>query len=423
MIFTYFFLVADPPDWEPITGTEYSMIIFARIAFNDTFFTSNDENIVAAFGPGGDSDCRCIAGWQDYEPYGFWYFNIVGNTDSEMISFKFYDSITDSINECLQIYEFLDNTNIGSPTEPELLSIDACLITGNISLTTTSPPEGNIFHVIISNGSYTVNPNIYGDYQLPADPGTYNVTASLNDYNPVTISDVVVIESQQTTDIDFDLIDWVTITGTQYNMIFMCKVLLNDETFPGNINNHLAAFGPDGIEDCRGVAVWQPANPPNWQGYWFFTIVSNTHSDIISFNIFDGSSEIMYECTETVIFENNATIGSPFEPAELIFFSTLEDSNELPAADPAYLNIYPNPFNPDAIIRFNLKEAQKVNLSIYNLKGQRIINLVEGILQEGEHQIGWNGKDHLDQKVSSGIYLIKLSLPEKIVTRKTLLLK
>jgi hypothetical protein len=317
LIITHLCLIADPPDWEPITGTEFSMILFARIAYNDTFFTSNDENIVAAFGPGGDTDCRCIAGWQEYEPYGFWYFNIVGNINGEMITFKFYDSDTDIIYECMQTYEFQDNDNIGSPTDPELLSIDANLITGNISLSTTSLPEGNVLDVIINNGIYTANPNIYGIYQLPADPGIYNITASLIDYNPITIIDIEVLEGQQTINIDFNLIDWVTITGTQYNMVFMCQVFKNDEPFGGDISDHLAAFGPGGMEDCRGVAVWQEANPPYWEGYWFFTIVSNTEADDIYFSIYDSCSGNVYECMESIFFENDATIGSPDEPYEI----------------------------------------------------------------------------------------------------------
>ncbi|MCF7911246.1 MAG: T9SS type A sorting domain-containing protein [Candidatus Cloacimonetes bacterium] len=306
------FLAADPPDWQPITGTEFSMILFARIAYNDSFLTNENEPVVAAFGPGGDADCRAIAGWQDYDPDGFWYYNIVGNINGETITFKFYDADIDSVLECLQSYEFQNNANIGTPSEPELLSVDTSMISGNVSLCTITPPAGNIQDVVISNGYYSVQPSIYGHYQLPSEPGSYIVTATLTGYNPETIADVVVLQGQATENIDFNLIDWETLSGTQYNMVVMAQVLITGEPLTGNGYNHVAAFGPD--DDCRGVAVWQEPNPPYWEGYWFFTIVSNTEADTISFQVYDSSSQSVYDCLETIVFENDATLGSPSDP-------------------------------------------------------------------------------------------------------------
>jgi len=216
---------------------------------------------------------------------------------------------------------------------------------------------------------------------------------------------------------------WELISGTQYSMVYMANILLDGEVFTRDNDNLAAAFGAEGELDCRSLAAWQQPNPPNYEGFWYFTIIGNDNGDEIQFKIYNTETDAVYQNQESISFENNDTIGSPIEPAELIFLSTAEDENELPATEQICLNIYPNPFNPDTNICFHLNTAQKVNLAIYNLKGQRMINLINGTLPEGDHIVTWNGKDHLDKKVSSGIYLIKLSLPEKIVTRKTLLLK
>ncbi|MCK4695884.1 MAG: T9SS type A sorting domain-containing protein [Candidatus Cloacimonetes bacterium] len=84
---------------------------------------------------------------------------------------------------------------------------------------------------------------------------------------------------------------------------------------------------------------------------------------------------------------------------------------------------FPNPFNPTTTISFSIPEDIKVNLSIYNIKGQKIKTLFNNKLVKGEHSIIWNGKDKNDRSVSSGVYLYKLNLPGKTTVKKMLLLK
>ncbi len=316
-LFSFLLLAADPPDWQPITGTQYSMILFARIIFNGDYFEESGDNMTAAFGPGGESDCRGIGGWEALNPNGFWYYNIVGNINGEEISFKIYDEATDMIYDCDQTFIFQDNATIGSPTQPYLLSVNSSLITGTLSLITTTPPVGNPAEAEISNGTYFVNPNSVGYYELPAEAGTYNVTATLAGYNSATITDVEVIQGQNTENVDFTLIDWEPISGTQYSMAAMCEVYFGDDLIIADGINHLGAFGPGGETDCRGVAVWQQPNLPYWDGYWFITIVGNNQNEEITFKVFESSSSAVYECWETVNFENNSTLGSPEDPFTL----------------------------------------------------------------------------------------------------------
>lgn len=116
------FLSADPPNWQEITGTQYSMVVFARIVFNDSYFDNSGNNLAAAFGPDGINDCRDIAGWQSGNP-GFWYFYIVGNQNGEEISFKIYDEASDHIYDCDQSIIFDDGETIGSLLNPIQLDI------------------------------------------------------------------------------------------------------------------------------------------------------------------------------------------------------------------------------------------------------------------------------------------------------------
>ncbi|MCK5052201.1 MAG: right-handed parallel beta-helix repeat-containing protein [Candidatus Cloacimonetes bacterium] len=85
---------------------------------------------------------------------------------------------------------------------------------------------------------------------------------------------------------------------------------------------------------------------------------------------------------------------------------------------------FPNPFNPTTTISFSLQKNSKVELSIYNIKGQKIKSLLSNQTAVGEHSIVWDGKDASGKKVGSGIYLYKLNVNGKIeAVKKCLLLK
>lgn len=85
---------------------------------------------------------------------------------------------------------------------------------------------------------------------------------------------------------------------------------------------------------------------------------------------------------------------------------------------------YPNPFNPETTIKFSIRNDANVEISIYNIKGQRVKNLVQQDMEKGEHQIVWEGKNEEGQTVSSGVYFYKLLVDGKAEDmRKCLLLK
>jgi len=84
---------------------------------------------------------------------------------------------------------------------------------------------------------------------------------------------------------------------------------------------------------------------------------------------------------------------------------------------------YPNPFNPTTTISFSLANKGKVELTIYNVKGQKVKTLCKGAMEAGEHSMIWNGKDNSNNPVSSGIYFYKLKSAGNESTHKMLLMK
>ncbi len=85
---------------------------------------------------------------------------------------------------------------------------------------------------------------------------------------------------------------------------------------------------------------------------------------------------------------------------------------------------YPNPFNPTTMISFSIPDESKVELTVYNIKGQKVKTLVNDNLAKGIHEVLWNGKDYHNKSVASGVYFYKLSVNGKNhFIKKCLMLK
>ncbi|MCH8305801.1 MAG: T9SS type A sorting domain-containing protein [Candidatus Marinimicrobia bacterium] len=79
---------------------------------------------------------------------------------------------------------------------------------------------------------------------------------------------------------------------------------------------------------------------------------------------------------------------------------------------------YPNPFNPVTNISYSIPRDSKVSLIIYNLRGQKVAQLVNSNERAGNYKVTWNASD-----VSSGIYFYRLQAGDYIKTRKMVYLK
>lgn len=79
---------------------------------------------------------------------------------------------------------------------------------------------------------------------------------------------------------------------------------------------------------------------------------------------------------------------------------------------------YPNPFNPDVQIQFELDQPGSARLAVYDLQGRRVTLLLEGHQTAGHHTVSWRPED-----AASGIYLVRLEFDGRQIQRKVLLLK
>lgn len=129
------------------------------------------------------------------------------------------------------------------------------------------------------------------------------------------------------------------------------------------------------------------------------------------------------QCVENILdgdgMQYNAICGQLYD------FSTLSnDESTIPYSHSYQLSNFPNPFNPTTTIEFSIQKDSKVDLSIYNTKGQLVKNLLNDINPAGDHNILWKGVDESGKPVSSGVYFYKLNVNGKtIAVKKCLLLK
>ncbi len=120
-------MYADPPQWIPMIGNQYNMQVYTEVSlYGQEFNKDNPDNILAAFGPGGENDCRAIAVWDEVGPYAMWYLTVRSNAESsaqELISFMIYDADTDIVYECASdvLIYFADNSVVGSLYAPHQL--------------------------------------------------------------------------------------------------------------------------------------------------------------------------------------------------------------------------------------------------------------------------------------------------------------
>ncbi len=84
------------------------------------------------------------------------------------------------------------------------------------------------------------------------------------------------------------------------------------------------------------------------------------------------------------------------------------------------LSSYPNPFTSTTKIKYSLPASGKVNLTIYNLKGQKVKNLLTENKTVGNYEMEWNGTDTQGKNVGSGLYLCRLVSGNRTATTKLL---
>ncbi len=82
------------------------------------------------------------------------------------------------------------------------------------------------------------------------------------------------------------------------------------------------------------------------------------------------------------------------------------------------LGVFPNPFKSSTSISFEAKEGMQADVSVYNVQGRHVANIFSGNTTSGENRISWNAEN-----IESGVYLVRIQVDDKILTKKAILVK
>jgi flagellar hook assembly protein FlgD len=84
---------------------------------------------------------------------------------------------------------------------------------------------------------------------------------------------------------------------------------------------------------------------------------------------------------------------------------------------------FPNPFNPETTLRYQLAKRSNVTMEVFNMLGQKVRTLVNDVQSTGVYAVTWNARSDDDRPVASGVYLCRLRADESSAVRKLVLVR
>ena len=87
------------------------------------------------------------------------------------------------------------------------------------------------------------------------------------------------------------------------------------------------------------------------------------------------------------------------------------------------VTVSPNPASRNANVRFSMAQSGLVEITIFNIVGQKVRQLTDQIMAEGVHALSWNGCDDVGKQLSSGSYVIEIITPSERINKTLILVK
>ena len=157
----------------------------------------------------------------------------------------------------------------------------------------------------------------------------------------------------------------------------------------------------------------------------------NDHFDIVRDGVTVGrvsadgaSSGASYEWTENDLTNGTeytysvSSVGVTGATEEIFTVSATPSFNAATITEYALHQNFPNPFNPDTKISFDMLESGFINLSIYNVLGQKVTTLVNGSMDAGRHIVSFEANN-----LPSGLYLYRMETEGFTAQKKMILMK
>mgnify|MGYP002640874076 CR=1 FL=1 len=285
------------------------------------------------------------------------------------------------------------------------------------------PPMGELGHGRFQVGAVDLN----GQHMLyPRSNFEYIQVPGVSS-NPLRINEFLADNEAANADAAGEYDDWLEIYNPGPSDLYLSGLFLTDD--PDNLTKWMFPFGGVMLESGGHLLVWcdedqgQPDIHTNFKlskSGEFLALVDNDGFTIIdAFNFGPQQEDISYgrspDGGDTWIFYDSPT------PGFTNGTNAVENTPSLPMS--FHLANYPNPFNAETILHYQLPESGFVQLRILDLNGRQIKTLEDGFQSSGEYFTAWNSNDESGNNVSAGIYFVTLQQGNFAATHKILLLK
>ena len=157
---------------------------------------------------------------------------------------------------------------------------------------------------------------------------------------------------------------------------------------------------------------------------WHARFDGAAHQDEIAYDLaLDPGGKILHAGYRVTARGTSDGLLLKLNPA-LAKFNTARETQTMVAPSAFALEQnYPNPFNPTTAISFQLPVDSEVSLSIYNMKGQLVKNLIAREMNAGRHSFVWDATNDRNERVASGVYMYVIKAGEFTAHRKLMLMK
>ena len=168
---------------------------------------------------------------------------------------------------------------------------------------------------------------------------------------------------------------------------------------------------------------WGDGDTTNWSAY------QPSGAEFVFSYVFSDSGEYLIQAQARDIWQPQGIHNSLGEWSEPLVVSISDTTVGIdPESLPVPLTLalsqnYPNPFNQSTVISYQLPMNGSVELIIYNLMGQKVKTLTTGFQRAGYYSLIWDSRNEYSQEIPSGIYVYCLTAPDRVISRKMILVK
>ncbi len=209
------------------------------------------------------------------------------------------------------------------------------------------------------------------------------------------------------------------------------NIVINSGTIDGGLfqNGDEIAVFDDTL--CVGVVVYEDAFPVSCPAIMqYITITDDTLEGALQgnpmvFKVWQQSTDTEMDGSAT--FTSGGHFGDILTVVDPLSSSpTGVDDNHSETRIPDRFDLlsnYPNPFNPETTIRYHLPVDIEARIVIYDMMGQEIKTLVDGLKRAGRHTVQWNGRNNEGVPIATGNYIVKIEAGDFSKSLKILLVK